>query len=336
MMRLFLIVASLAVSTAAVAGPVNISAEENERQARALDQLTKSVATESSDAVKFALITRAMKEERDVDVRGRFLDLALKTPGPDLESFLTALLDAEPDAGLRGRAATALGHLGSEKSLAALANCAANDRTSDVQIGCMVGRSSARRAATFAVAELAARRPTIARDAAAKLRDLPAATNAKDNEGLGDARIQALFQVTHDDELLKPFFERLKSKDEGERASGVVAFEYLNLNKAPPEVVAALKDDSPNVQSWARWFSGRSATRTRASLSWRSPGTRRRTWASAATPSALGRMKFKEASDLMEKLLADKDQRVVVNAAIALHQITGKKVKRFPEGYKDD
>ena len=51
---------------------------------------------------------------------------------------------------------------------------------------------------------------------------------------------------------------------------------------------------------------------------------------------ALGRMKFNDASDLMERLLADKDQRVVVNAAIALHRITGKKVKRFPEGYKDD
>ena len=57
--------------------------------------------------------------------------------------------------------------------------------------------------------------------------------------------MQALFQVTHDDELLKPFFERLKSKDDEERVNGVVAFQFLNLKKAPPEVVAALNDSQP-------------------------------------------------------------------------------------------
>jgi hypothetical protein len=43
-----------------------------------------------------------------------------------------------------------------------------------------------------------------------------------------------------------------------------------------------------------------------------------------------------DAADLMERLLTDDDQRVVANAAISLHRITGKKVKQLPEGYKDD
>ena len=64
--------------------------------------------------------------------------------------------------------ATALGHWGSDKCLPSLAECAANDRTTDMEIGCILGRSSARRAATFAIAELAARHPKIAAEAAAK------------------------------------------------------------------------------------------------------------------------------------------------------------------------
>ncbi len=79
----------------------------------------------------------------------------------------------------------------------------------------------------------------------------PASPVAKDNEGLADACVQALFQITHDNELLKPFFERLKSKVGEERVNGIVAFRFLKLKKAPPEVVAALDDASPDVTSWA-------------------------------------------------------------------------------------
>ena len=276
-----------------------------------------------------------MKEEKAVDLRGQALELATQTPGADLDAFLTALLGNEPDAGLRSRAATALGHLGSEKCLPALAECAANDRTTDMEIGCMMGRSSARRAATFAVAELAARHPKIADEAAAKLRALSPV--AKDNEGLADARVQALYQITHDDELLKPFFERLKSKDGQERVQGIVAFRFLALKKAPPEVVAALDDSSPDVASWAALVLGEIGdAKTAQPLMAIAGDAKKEVGVRCNAIGALGRMKVADASDLMERLLTDDDQRVVVNAAISLHRITGKKVKQFPEGYRDD
>ncbi len=331
----FLAVASLLLASVALAGPVNISPEEHDRQARVLEQLKKAVVAETGDAAKLAIIARMMKEEKAVDLRGQALELATQTPGADLDAFLTALLDNEPDAGLRGRAATALGHLGSEKCLAALAECAANDRTTDVEIGCMMGRSSARRAATFAVAELAARHQKIADEAAAKLRALSPV--AKDNEGLADARVQALYQITHDDDLLKPFFERLKSKDGEERVNGIVAFRFLALKKAPPEVVAALDDASPDVASWAALVLGEIGdAKTAPPLMAIAGDAKREVGLRCNAIGALGRMKVADASDLMERLLTDDDQRVVVNAAISLHRITGKKVKQLPEGYRDD
>jgi len=330
-----LAVVSLLLASAALAGPVNISPEEHDRQARVLDQLTKAVAAETGDAAKLAIIARLMKEEKAVDLRGQALELATQVPGADLDAFLTALLGNEPDAGLRSRAATALGHLGSEKCLSALAECAANDRTTDVEIGCIRGRSSARRAATFAIAELAARHPKIADEAAAKLRALSPV--AKDNEGLADARVQALCQITHDDVLLKPFFERLKSKDGEERVNGIVAFRFLKLTKAPPEVVAALDDASPDVASWAALVLGEIGdAKTALPLMAIAGDAKKEVGLRCNAISALGGMKVADASDLMERLLTDDDQRVVTNAAISLHRITGKKVKQFPEGYRDD
>ena len=330
-----LAVVSLLLASAALAGPVNISPEEHDRQARVLDPLTKAVAAETGDAAKLAIIARLMKEEKAVDLRGQALELATQVPGADLDAFLTALLGNEPDAGLRSRAATALGHLGSEKCLSALAECAANDRTTDVEIGCIRGRSSARRAATFAIAELAARHPKIADEAAAKLRALSPV--AKDNEGLADARVQALCQITHDDVLLKPFFERLKSKDGEERVNGIVAFRFLKLTKAPPEVVAALDDASPDVASWAALVLGEIGdAKTALPLMAIAGYAKKEVGLRCNAISALGGMKVADASDLMERLLTDDDQRVVTNAAISLHRITGKKVKQFPEGYRDD
>jgi len=336
-MRRFLAVVSLLLASAALAGPVNISPEEHDRQARVLDQLKKAVAAETSDAAKLAIIARLMKEEKAVDLRGQALELATQIPGADLDAFLTALLGNEPDAGLRSRAAAALGHLGSEKCLPALAECAANDRTTDVEIGCIRGRSSARRAATFAVAELAARHPKIADDAAAKLRALSPVGDGKEKAGLADARVQALYQITHDDVLLKPFFERLKSKDGEARVQGIVAFRFLKLKKAPPEVVAALDDASPDVASWAALVLGEIGDpKTAPPLMAIAADAKKEVGLRCNAIGALGSMKVADASDLMERLLTDDDQRVVVNAAIALHRITGKKVKQFPEGYRDD
>jgi HEAT repeat protein len=177
--------------------------------------------------------------------------MAIQVPGPDLEQILTNLLPLEEDAGIRSLAVTTLGLTGSEKCLTTLARVAANDRTTAIVVGDIGGQSSARRAATFAIAQLAARFPKLADDAVAALRALPVVEDVKDNEGLADARVQSLYQITHDNALLKPFFERLKSSDARERGRGVVAFRFLKLKAAPAELVNTLKDSSPDVRSWS-------------------------------------------------------------------------------------
>ena len=276
-----------------------------------------------------------MKEEKAVDLRGQALELATQVPGADLDAFLTALLGNEPDAGLRGRAATALGHLGSEKCLPALAECAANDRTTDVEIGCIVGRSTpaAPPRSPWPNSPRGIRRsPTKPRPSSAPCR--PSRKTTRDWPTL---RVQALYQITRDDELLKPFFARLKSKNAEERVNGIVAFRFLNLKKAPPEVVAALNDASPDVASWAALVLGEIGdAKTARPLMAIAGDAKKEVGVRCNAIGALGRMKIADASDLMERLLTDEDQRVVANAAVSLHRITGKKVKQFPEGYRDD
>jgi hypothetical protein len=118
-------------------------------------------------------------------------------------------------------------------------------------MGDIASQSSARRAATFAIAELAARHPAIAKDAVDRLRAIDAVQDAPDNEQLPDARAQAIYQITRDAALLEPFLKRLKSDDPKVRESGVVAFRFFKLTEAPAELVATLKDPDVEVRRWA-------------------------------------------------------------------------------------
>jgi HEAT repeat protein len=238
----------LGLTAAAPAGPPTL--EQSRRQAQVLEQLKKSFDEEDTAAGKLAVLTKLMKGEPAVEMRRAALDLGTKLPAPERDAFLTGVLGGDEDAGVRSRAATLLGSHGSEKCLPALVRAAAADRTTAIEIGCIRGQSSARRSATFAIADLTARFPKLADAAAARLRALEPADEPK-GEGLADARIQALYQVTGDAALLKPFYERLRSRDAKVRAAGVVAFRFLKLKAAPPELVAALKDDDPEVRSWA-------------------------------------------------------------------------------------
>jgi HEAT repeat protein len=317
------------------AGP--ISAEEARRQAQVLERLSKAVGAETTDAGKLAQIARVMKDERDANFRRRLLEMALRIPGADLEPFLTDVLTRDEDAGLRSQAATALGRSGSEKCLTTLARAAAKDRTTAAVIGDVGGEGSARRAATFALAELAARFPRIADDAAAALRDLPAVEDAKDNQGLADARVQALYQITRDNALLKPFYQRLKSSDAKDRERGVVAFRFLKLKAAPTELVNTLKDSSPEVRSWSALVLGEIGDRKTADVLLQVAGdTKEQAGVRSNAICSLGHMKVAAAADALEKLLTDPEPSVRTNAAIALYRITGKKVKQLPEGFKDD
>jgi HEAT repeat protein len=325
----------IAMADRSLAGP--ISAEEARRQTQVLEQLRKALGAETADAGKLTQIGRVMKDERDVNFRRRLLEMAIQIPGPDLDKFLTNLLTHEEDAGLRSQAATTLGRSGSEKCLPTLARVAATDPTTELLIGDIGGRSSARRAAVFAIAELAARFPKVADDAAAALRALPADEDVKDNERLADARVQALYQVTRDDSLLKPFHEQLRSKEASKRVQGVVAFRFLKLKQAPVEIVDALKDTSSEVRSWSALLLGEIGDpKTEAALMAVAGDSRESALVRCNAVFSLGHMKSAGAADLMEKLLTDPTSSVQTSAAIALYRITGKKVKQLPAGFKAD
>ncbi len=207
-----------------------------------------------------------------------------------------------------------------------------------MQIGDVRVRSSARRAAIFAIAELAERFPKLAEKAAAELRALPDA-GLKDrdhaSESLPDARLQALYQVTRDAALLKPFFDQLRSADPKVRERGLTAFRFLKLKKAPAEVVKALQDSSSEVRSWAALVLAEIGDpQTAGPLMAMAADAKVERGLRAGAIHALGRMRAKAAAELMEKLLAEPD--LSASAAIALYRITGKKVKEFPEGYRAD
>jgi hypothetical protein len=57
----------ITVADLSLAGPV--TGEESQRQARVLEQLTKALAAETTDAAKFTHIARVMNNERDVNLR---------------------------------------------------------------------------------------------------------------------------------------------------------------------------------------------------------------------------------------------------------------------------
>jgi HEAT repeat protein len=327
--------AVLPLSSPAQAGP--ITAEEARRQEQVLEQLKKGIGDEATDPGKFKHIARAMKGERDPNLRRRILEIASALRGPELDKFLTDVLTSDADAGLRSLAATILGRTGSEKCLGTLAQAAAKDRTTQMSIGDVGGESSARRAATFAIARLAARFPRLTDDAVARLRALPVVDNPRDNEGLFDARLQALYQITRDKALLEPFYERLKSADPKVRMRGVVAFRLLELKRAPTEIIDALKDPSSEVRSWAALVLGEIGDLKVAQALMKVAGdTKEDIGVRCNAIGSLGHMKAPGAGSLMEKLLADTHPRVRTNAAVTLYRITGKKVKEFPRGYRTE
>jgi HEAT repeat protein len=314
-----------------------ITGEEAKRQAQVLEKLKDALAVEKQVEAKFKLIGKSMKEEKSVSLRYKVLDLAASVNGLEIETLLTALLTSEADAGIRSRVATLLGQRGSEKSLGALVQCAEKDKTTDAEIGCMRGQSNARRSAIFAIAELTSRFPKLAGEAAANLRALQVNEDPKVRDNLVDAKNQALYQITHEEALIAPFFERLKSKEAKERVNGIVAFRYFKLAKAPHEVVKTLEDSSLEVRQWTALVLGDigdpktvDVLMTIANNAKEDIGVR------CNAIYSIGRMKIPATGEQIEKLLMDTDQRVQTSAAIAFYRITGKKVKQFPEGYNAD
>jgi HEAT repeat protein len=311
--------------------------EEGERREKLTANLKAALAAEATVAGKTAALSRAYKAESSPDVRRVVFEHIPTPPDAAIDRFLADALTNDVDAGIRSLAAKALGTHGTDQCLPALAKAAATDQMSDVKVGCMIGRGTARRAATFAIAELAARHPKLADKAATALRELTPAAEAKDAESLADARAQALYQITRDEKLLAPFFERLRSKDTKVRESGVVAFQYFKLNVAPPQLVTALSDPDAGVRSWAGLALGVIADAKTVPVMMKVAGDPKQdAGVRCNVIGSLGRMKAADATDLMRKLLADESEVVQTQAAIALYRLTGEKAPQFPTGYRAD
>lgn len=309
------------------------SQEEAARQAAVVAEFKAAFTAEATPAGQLAVLTRWMKDP-EVEIRRKGLELAKVLKTPEADVFLTAVLADDVDAGIRSGAATTLGKLGSEKSLPALARAASKDPTTNIEIGCIVGQSSARRAATFALADLAARFPNQVEAATQALRALTPAADPQDNEQLADARAQALYQITHDAALLAPFLARLKNADAKTRERGVVAFRFFGLKEAPPELTATLKDADKDVRLWAALVIGEIADpRSAPLLVAVAADTKEDLGMRSNALHSLGRMKAQEVVPALRKLLEDEQEGIQVGAAIALNRITGEKVKQFPAGY---
>jgi HEAT repeat protein len=141
-----------------------------------------------------------------------------------------------------------------------------------------------------------------------------------------------LYQLTQDRALLATEFAQLNSTDAKTRCNGVVAFRFLNLKTAPPELVALARDPSPDVRSSVAMVFGEIGDRKTIPLlmelakdSKMDRGTR------CNAIGSLGRMRATDAQPLLESLLSDNNLKT--NAAIALSLITGKRHPLVPEGY---
>jgi HEAT repeat protein len=311
------------------------SAEVAQRHQATVAEIKQFLAGPDSDERKFERLAEAIHGEAEPDYRRDLVALAAARPGSAQESFLIDVLHSDADWTVRSEAAKTLGQTGSKAAIAPLAKVAATDKLTMGTQGCIGSDGTARRAAIFAMAELGRRLPDSAKVIAEDIRGLPEANDADKrliNEQLGDARRQALFQLTGDQSLLKPFFEQLKSKDAKTRENGVVAFRFLNLSKAPTELVALARDPSPEVRSWVALVLGEIKDTKAVPLLMdiaKDAATDRGTRCNAI--HSLGRMRAAEAKPLLESLLSD--ESVKVNAAIALSEITGKRHPLVPEGY---
>jgi HEAT repeat protein len=308
--------------------------EDGEHRAKFTVELKVALAAADTPAAQATALRRAYEAEPNPDVRRIVFEQVPTRPDAAIDRFLADVLTGDPDAGIRSLAATALGAHGADQCLPALAKAAATDKVTEIRIGCIGGTGTARRAATFAIAELAARHPKLAEPAAKSLRDLNVPPAHHDEESLADARDQALYQVTRDEKLLSPFLERLRSKDSKVRESGVVAFRFLRPKVAPPELVAALDDADAGVRSWAGLVLGEVGDpKTVSALMAVAGDAKKDAGLRCNAIGALGHMKAATATDQMRKLLADESEAVRVQAAIALYRLTGEKMYPFPAGY---
>jgi HEAT repeat protein len=276
---------------------------------------------------KIRFLRKAFDRSSSVHVGEKILEQAEQVGGPDLETLLIHVVENSAEVKLRVIAVQKLAQHATPSSIRPLLKCAENDPTGPIQTGCIRSRGNARRDAYFALAEIGLRLQEERKRIAESIQGLPVTS-----EDLNDPKIQTLYILTGNAELLKPFYRRLESPDPKTRKRGVVAFRFLKLKRAPKELVALIHDHDQTVRSWVALVLGEIGdpatvpvlvrTATNQSLD-------RNTRCNAI--GSLGRMEAKEAKTAMQGLV--NDESVKVNAAIALSRITGVRHPLVPDGY---
>lgn len=317
---------SIVLATGVIVG-APLDAEEQQRQEAALAQLDADLTKASTEDQRTAILRRAMKDEvsrmkDDInpEMRRQILLRAELLTSPGQEDWLIERLRDEPDFLLRQVIASLLGKTGSPRVVATLIIAARSDPKTFGRAGCIRLEGTVRRQAMFALAELGNRLPDQRQRIVDALRAMPWPDDKADLEYLDDVRLQSLYQLTGENELLKVFFQRLASDNSKDRVRGVVAFRFLKLRKAPTELVARLEDANEEVRMWAAFVLGEigdSVTVPALMATAENKKLDRATRASAI--ASLGKMNAKAAMELMKRLSKDKNDTIAPQATAALN-----------------
>ena len=276
---------------------------------------------------KHAVLTGAFAKSDSPHVKMRILEMAKVVEAPELEPFLLSILQNKTDVRDRILAVMTLAEHGSTAAIEPLLDCAENDPEGVAGAGCMRCRTTARRDAYLALAEIGLRHPAERNRIAAAVAALPITT-----DDVHDPKAQTLYILTQDQRHLKLFLDRLQDEDPETRALGVRALRPFKLSHAPEQLVATLADSNPDVQARAARLLGIIGdSKTIPALIEAATATDRDRQVRSNAIRALGSMRVKQAESVMRKLLTDDSVKVV--AAIALFQITGERHPLLPQGF---
>lgn len=295
-----------------------------------IEAIQRAVEKQDAPGEKHATLRAAFAKGKIPYVKKHILEMAVAIGGPELEPFLLSVLRDEPHAGLRIVAVRALGEHGSTNAVQPLLNTAENDPESKAGWLILLYRTTARRDAYFALAEIGLRHPDARKSITTAITALPVPA-----DDFHDVKAQALYILTQNKELLKAFFERLQHEDPKIRVRGVVAFRLLRLTQAPKELVELLDDPHRDVRSWVALVLGEIGDPvTIPALIATAKDKNENRGIRLNAIGSLGRMRAKSAAAVMEQLLDD--ENVKVGAAIALSRITGERHPLVPEGRRLD
>ncbi len=286
-----------------------------------------SLASHRTASDKIHFLSSALDRSSSVHVGEKILELAEQVGGPDLETLLIRVVQGSAEVRLRVIAVQKLVQYGTPSCIQPLLKCAEKDPTGPYQIDCMRSHRNARRDAYFALAEIGLRLKEERKRIADAIQELPVTS-----EDLNDPKIQTLYILTGNADLLRPFYSRLVSPDPKTRKRGVVAFRFLKLRTAPEELTALIHDKSKEVRSWVALVLGEIGDPQTVPLlievaedNSMDHNTR------CNAIHSLGRMRAKDAESVLRQLLSD--DKVQVNAAISISQITGKRHPLVPKDY---